>query len=83
MSGHAITPSASRGYDEVLAMFRKRTGAVAPGPLAADPVAALAGDKAGRAAVRSCSVCGCTDTRACKGGCHWVGAALCSACVAG
>jgi hypothetical protein len=29
---------------------------------------------------RSCAVCGCTDDRACEGGCHWVGPNLCSAC---
>ena len=84
MSGHAITPTATRGYDEALASFRKQVGAVAPGPLAADPIVALASDKPGRgehrAAARSCEVCGCTDTHACRGGCHWVGPTLCSAC---
>lgn len=29
----------------------------------------------------SCRVCGCTDDRDCPGGCHWVMADLCSACV--
>lgn len=29
---------------------------------------------------RSCSVCGCTDDRACPGGCAWVADDLCSAC---
>lgn len=29
---------------------------------------------------RSCRVCGCTDNRACFGGCHWIGPDLCSAC---
>ena len=29
---------------------------------------------------RRCRVCGCTETRACSGGCHWVAADLCSAC---
>lgn len=32
-------------------------------------------------AVRSCRLCGCTDARACPGGCSWVGDRLCSACV--
>lgn len=30
--------------------------------------------------VRACRVCGCTETRACRGGCHWIGKDLCSAC---
>jgi hypothetical protein len=30
--------------------------------------------------LRRCRVCGCTDTYACEGGCHWVGADLCSEC---
>lgn len=32
--------------------------------------------------VRTCRVCGCTDARACFGGCAWVGPAddLCTAC---
>ena len=29
---------------------------------------------------RSCRICGCTDDRACKGGCHWIDRDLCSAC---
>lgn len=32
-------------------------------------------------AERACRVCGCTDTHACPGGCWWVDADLCSACV--
>lgn len=28
-----------------------------------------------------CRVCGCTDDKACLGGCHWVEHDLCSACV--
>lgn len=31
--------------------------------------------------VRSCRICGCTDARACPGGCSWAGERLCSACV--
>jgi hypothetical protein len=30
--------------------------------------------------VRACRVCGCTDDRACPGGCWWVEADLCSSC---
>lgn len=30
--------------------------------------------------VRTCRSCGCTDDRACPGGCFWVEADLCSAC---
>ena len=30
---------------------------------------------------RRCRVCGCTDDRACPGGCHWVEEDLCSSCV--
>lgn len=29
---------------------------------------------------RACRVCGCTEYRACHGGCCWVEADLCSAC---
>jgi hypothetical protein len=30
--------------------------------------------------VRACRKCGCTDARACPGGCWWVEYDLCSAC---
>ena len=30
--------------------------------------------------VRTCRVCGCTDNRACPGGCHWVAEDFCSQC---
>lgn len=30
-----------------------------------------------------CRGCGCTDERACAGGCWWVGRDLCSRCVGG
>jgi len=30
---------------------------------------------------RTCRICGCTQRRACPGGCHWVEADLCSACI--
>jgi hypothetical protein len=30
---------------------------------------------------RACRVCGCTDDRACPGGCWWAAEDLCSACV--
>lgn len=30
--------------------------------------------------VRACRVCGCTDDRACPGGCYWVEPDLCSQC---
>jgi hypothetical protein len=33
-------------------------------------------------AERTCRVCGCTDLNACTGGCAWVDADLCSACLA-
>jgi hypothetical protein len=29
---------------------------------------------------RRCRICGCTDARACPGGCWWVGPDICSAC---
>lgn len=32
------------------------------------------------APVRACRICGCTDMRACPGGCFWVESDLCSAC---
>ena len=31
--------------------------------------------------IQRCRVCGCTDCNACPGGCYWVEADLCSACV--
>lgn len=36
-----------------------------------------------RTAGLACKVCGCTDDRACPGGCYWVSLdpPLCSACV--
>lgn len=30
--------------------------------------------------VRTCRVCGCTEDRACEGGCSWLAFDLCSAC---
>ena len=39
----------------------------------------IADQPARRAGV--CRVCGCTDDRACDGGCWWVQPDLCSACV--
>jgi hypothetical protein len=30
-----------------------------------------------------CRGCGCTEARACAGGCFWVGRGLCSRCVPG
>lgn len=33
-------------------------------------------------AVPTCRVCGCTDDRACEGGCSWVDSDLCSTCAA-
>lgn len=29
---------------------------------------------------RKCRICGCTDDKACPGGCYWVGRDLCSKC---
>jgi len=29
---------------------------------------------------RRCRICGCTQERACEGGCYWVAPDLCSAC---
>jgi hypothetical protein len=46
----------------------------------------LAGDferektKTRRTPRRRCRICGCTDTRACPGGCFWVEPDLCSSC---
>ena len=52
---------------------------------AADPArlregsgAPAAGEAA--ASARNCRICGCTDDRACAGGCHWVAPGLCSRC---
>lgn len=33
------------------------------------------------ARVTTCRVCGCTDERACAGGCSWIQSGLCSACL--
>jgi len=30
--------------------------------------------------IRRCRVCGCTDDRACPGGCYWIHVDLCSCC---
>lgn len=30
--------------------------------------------------VQTCRACGCTDMRACEGGCYWIEPDLCSAC---
>lgn len=30
---------------------------------------------------RACRICGCTDARACQGGCSWIERDLCSSCV--
>lgn len=38
------------------------------------PVASVVGGR------RRCRGCGCTDARACAGGCYWVGDDLCSRC---
>lgn len=35
-----------------------------------------------RGAIRTCHLCGCTNDRACPGGCYWVEEDLCSACAA-
>ena len=34
----------------------------------------------GRKRTRKCRICGCTNERACPGGCYWVERDLCSAC---
>ncbi len=31
--------------------------------------------------VTKCRVCGCTDDRACAGGCYWIQSRLCSTCL--
>jgi len=31
---------------------------------------------------QKCRVCGCTDEKACEGGCHWVAFDLCNVCQA-
>lgn len=30
--------------------------------------------------IPECRICGCTNQRACEGGCHWIEPDLCSAC---
>lgn len=30
---------------------------------------------------QKCKICGCTEDKACEGGCHWVKYDLCSACI--
>jgi hypothetical protein len=44
-------------------------------------LAAGVGDWPGPAPPRACRACGCTDARACTGGCCWADDDLCSACV--
>lgn len=46
------------------AMQKKRAKAAAPA----------------EARVRTCRECGCTEARACPGGCYWIERDLCSAC---
>jgi ParB family chromosome partitioning protein len=46
-----------------------------------DPLLVEMVDDLPDAELRVCRVCGCTDDRACEGGCSWVEADLCSACV--
>ncbi len=36
--------------------------------------------RAERDGIRRCRECGCTEVRACQGGCYWVDQDLCSAC---
>ena len=46
-----------------------------------EPAISLCEEKRKRElALRKCRVCGCTDDRACEGGCYWVGPDLCSRC---
>jgi hypothetical protein len=40
----------------------------------------MASDLARGGRIRACRVCGCTDARACPGGCYWIAEDLCSAC---
>jgi hypothetical protein len=42
-------------------------------------IEAIVGDLA---RLDGCLLCGCTDERACEGGCYWVAPGLCSRCVA-
>jgi hypothetical protein len=37
-------------------------------------------NRRGKKSVSKCRVCGCTDTRACEGGCSWAEEDLCSSC---
>lgn len=30
--------------------------------------------------IEKCKICGCTDERACEGGCYWIAENLCSRC---
>lgn len=43
-------------------------------------IAATVLDDTAKPSVRTCRVCGCTDTLACEGGCSWANANTCSRC---
>jgi hypothetical protein len=74
------------GAAALLGIIELATKAYGPAAVDGDPelITAL-GQIAGIAAralgePRTCRVCGCTDERACPGGCSWVEEDLCSAC---
>lgn len=53
-----------------------------PLPKAPGAVRRLVAKARAKATLRACRDCGCTETRACPGGCSWVEEDLCSSCAA-
>lgn len=66
----------------------KKKAASPPSPRIASSVPTTTGERSAPTWVtliepleRACRVCGCTQNRACLGGCWWIDIDLCSACV--
>lgn len=73
-----------------MSLARGRVGDVVPSGATDEQLLELYGPKDGQVVVdfrrflrgeAVCRVCGCTDERACEGGCRWVDIDLCSRCV--
>lgn len=81
--GHTIDEVLMAALYVVGAGIRRRCAVLlmdAPLKQALPPLVAgyMAEDK--RLSQMSCRVCGCTEQRACVGGCYWIKPNLCSAC---
>lgn len=72
------TTDGRSGLDDAMDCFCPRCprcGGLTDGPADGEECICDMGDDA-----RACANCGCTDERACDGGCWWVAEDLCSAC---